>query len=114
MRFSLSTALALCVSSALAASADGSSPIADVTVVSTNGQADSSSPRDSECVSYPLPTVPVKKISISNPAVPDVRCTFYKGADCQGGEGNEYTLRAGPHNFSRDFYVTSYKCYKPT
>ncbi|OJJ54964.1 hypothetical protein ASPSYDRAFT_92998 [Aspergillus sydowii CBS 593.65] len=45
-------------------------------------------------------------IDIDN-KVPHVKCAFYDGEDC---EGQDYTLKEGLHQFTREFVVGSFKC----
>ncbi|GAB1213881.1 hypothetical protein ATERTT37_003034 [Aspergillus terreus] len=95
MRF-FPVALALCASSALAASTEKANIIGKVTITAIDGFTDEAAD-------------PIREIGIDEAESKDVKCTFYTRAEC---EGEEYGLHAGKHSFSRPFFVGSYVCYE--
>ncbi|KAG2419762.1 hypothetical protein HFD88_004558 [Aspergillus terreus] len=108
MRF-FPAALALCASSALAASTEKANIIGKVTITAIDGFTDEAYVSDGECKRFPRPAEPIREIAIDEAESEDVKCSFYTRGEC---EGEEYILRAGKHGFSRPFFVGSYVCYE--
>ncbi|GES57741.1 hypothetical protein P170DRAFT_510169 [Aspergillus terreus] len=108
MRF-FPAAVALCASSALAASTEKSNVIGKVTITAIDGFTDEAYVSDGECKRFPHPAEPIREIVIDEVESVDVKCTFYTRGEC---EGEEYGLHAGHHGFSRPFFVSSYACYE--
>ncbi|KAL5358889.1 hypothetical protein BJX96DRAFT_173851 [Aspergillus floccosus] len=108
MRF-FPAVLALCASSALAASTEKSAIIGKVTITAIDGFTDDAYVSDGECHPFPEPATPIREIDIDGTESVDVKCTFYTAGEC---EGNEYSLHAGEHSFRRPFFVGSYVCHE--
>ncbi|PLB49645.1 hypothetical protein P170DRAFT_510169 [Aspergillus steynii IBT 23096] len=62
---------------------------------------------ENECTFFPYGNEPISDILITPLTLQDPTCVFYTGYSC---EGQEWTLKQGPHHFSRPFLVGSFVC----